>query len=428
MRYPHFLAILSALLYSLTTSAQINASQSEHTVTQFRQYFNDNKSDSAFNMLSPGTKLSLTAEKLQGVFTQMRAQFGNLDSTRILSVRDSVSYFKANFSKISLLLTISLNAEQKIGVLNFTPYSEPVKPLSNSKLEESDISFKRPDLMLKGILSMPKSDNKKKLILIVPGSGPTDRNGNQPGVINNSLQLVSRGLTEQGFVTVRYDKRRVGESIGAGVNTGSLRFNDYINDLISVVQDLKNDKRFEQIILLGHSEGALLAMIVAAKLKPAGLIILNGQAERADILLRRQLRQNLPDSTFRIADKIINSLKDGKTVDGISDNTLLGIFLPEVQPYLRSWMAYDPTLIISQILTPPLIIQGLADLQTGAEQAQALSKAQPSSKLVLINGMNHVLKKSSTNRIENLQTYNNPNLELHEMIVPTIVSFIEKIK
>ncbi|WP_374759049.1 alpha/beta fold hydrolase [Dyadobacter chenwenxiniae] len=428
MKASLLLAVIFAIAICLKTSAQIKASFPERIVHQFQGHFNNDKPDSVFSMLSPNTQRILSPSRLQSVFTQIRSQFGNLDSTRMLSSKDSMAYFKASFAKAPLLLTISLDVNQKIGIFTFTPYSEPARKSSNAHFEEVDISFTRPDLTLKGTLALPKSGIHETLIIIVAGSGPTDRNGNQNGAANNSLQMASAGLAEKGFATVRYDKRGVGESQKAGITEKDLRFDDYAKDLASITRDLMDDKRFKRIVLLGHSEGALLAMIVARELKPAGLIILNGQAEPADVLLRRQLRKNLPDSTFQIANTILAGLKAGKITDNISNTTLSGVFRPNVQPYLISWMVYDPTQIIKQVSVPTLIVQGLTDLQTGEDQAKKLAEALPSCKLVLIDDMNHVLKKSSINTIENLQTYNNPDLRLNEKLLPPIISFIDRIK
>ncbi|HCY89979.1 MAG TPA: alpha/beta hydrolase, partial [Chitinophagaceae bacterium] len=145
--------------------------------------------------------------------------------------------------------------------------------------------------------------------------------------------------------------------------------------------------------------------------------------EPAGTTLRRQLSAQpkmIKDEAFSILD----SLDAGLTVHKTSP-LLASLFRPSVQPYLISWMKYDPTKIIASLKIPVCIIQGTTDIQVEEEDARKLSAAQPSAKLIIIDGMNHVLKTAPANRAENMKTYNNPDLPIADKLVQEISSFIQ---
>lgn len=274
---------------------------------------------------------------------------------------------------------------------------------------------------LSGTLCVPAESDTKAVVLIIAGSGPTDRNGNNPMMKNNALQMMARQLSEAGIASLRYDKRGIGASEAAGVKEEDLRFEHLVQDAADWLAWLKKTNRFPAYYILGHSEGSLIGML--ASKGATGFISLAGPGETAGATLRRQLSAQpkmIKDESFAILD----SLDAGHTVQKISP-MLAGIFRAQVQPYLISWMKYDPAKIIADMNIPVCIIQGSTDIQVEVEDARKLSAAQPSAKLVIIEGMNHVLKTSDADRLENMKTYNNPDLPLADKLVPEIISFIQ---
>lgn len=103
---------------------------------------------------------------------------------------------------------------------------------------------------------------------------------------------------------------------------------------------------------------------------------------------------------------------------------LLSIFRPSVQPYLISWIKYDPAIEIAKLKIPVLLIQGTTDLQVTVNDAKLLSEAKPEAKLVIIKNMNHVLKESSSDVQENSATYRNPELPLKSELIDNIFKFV----
>ncbi|WP_197088647.1 alpha/beta hydrolase [Rufibacter radiotolerans] len=116
---------------------------------------------------------------------------------------------------------------------------------------------------LKGTLLSPAGAKKMPVVLLISGSGPTDRDGNNPAMKNNSLKMVAEGLQAQGIASLRYDKRGIAESKAAGISEADLRFDQYAQDATAWAQKLKQDKRLSKVIILGHSEGSLIGMIAA---------------------------------------------------------------------------------------------------------------------------------------------------------------------
>ena len=288
--------------------------------------------------------------------------------------------------------------------------------------EEKSISVNTCDL--KGTLLIPKKKFEKgNLVILIAGSGPTDRNGNNIVMKNNSLKMLAEGLCLNGIASFRYDKRMIGESTDTILTEDKLRFETYINDAVEIVNYFKKDTRFNKIIIAGHSEGSLIGMIVAQKTHLDKYISLAGVAISADEILKEQLKKqkSIKDESYAI----IDSLKLGIKVDSISKN-LQVIFRKSVQDYMISWFKYNPQTEISKLDIPIFIIQGNNDIQVDTTNAELLHKANPKSELQIISGMNHILKPASDNYVENLKTYYYPDLELHPDLLNIIINFIKK--
>lgn len=275
-----------------------------------------------------------------------------------------------------------------------------------------------------GTLTLPETEEPCPVILLIAGSGPTDRDGNNPSMKNNSLKMLAGELAEKGFASVRYDKRGIAQSAASGKKEADLRFEDYAKDAQGWIHLLKEDKRFSRIIIAGHSEGSLIGMM-ATKGNPAvsKFISLAGPGESAGKVLRRQLSaqpQPIPDLCFPIIEK----LEKGELVND-APILLYSLFRPSVQPYLISWLKYDPAAEISHLKIPVLIIQGTTDIQVEEKDADLLASACPGAQKKIIPGMNHVLKECLfTDKLLQMPTYNNPELALHADLVNVITAFI----
>lgn len=278
---------------------------------------------------------------------------------------------------------------------------------------------------IRGSLLVPKIHNNSTVVLIISGSGPTDRNGNQPRMHNNCLKMLAEGLADNGIATLRYDKRGIGESNSTHAEI-DLHFDDYVNDASGLIELLRNDRRFSKIVVAGHSEGSLIGMLAIKKSPVEGFVSIAGSARNACDLLLEQL-SNTPADIYSEIETIIDSLKSGYSITAVSKQ-LQPLFRKSVQPYLKSWFKYNPTTEIATLKCPIMILQGNNDLQISNEHATTLHKANINSKLIIIDSMNHILKKSDSERMKNLGTYFNPEIPLCTGVVESIVEFIESIK
>ncbi|MCY7294958.1 alpha/beta hydrolase [Alteromonas sp. a30] len=291
---------------------------------------------------------------------------------------------------------------------------------------ETIVKLKTNTGTLEGSLIVPDEKGAVPVALIIAGSGPTDRNGNNVAMNNNSLKMLAEALSKNGIATVRYDKRGVGKSQKAGLKEDKLRFDHYISDAKAWAELLKNDKRFNRVVIIGHSEGSLIGMIAAQKSGVDQFISIAGSGISADKTLLEQLKSQPPE-VLNIASPIIDKLKQGETVSDVNP-MLYSLFRPSVQPYLISWFKHDPAEELAKLKIPTLIIQGTTDIQVREEDAKILAEANPQTDLKIIKGMNHIFKEASLDRMKNIETYNQPNLPIKQELVVAISDFVNKNK
>jgi len=234
-----------------------------------------------------------------------------------------------------------------------------------------------------------KPSSPGAVALIVAGSGPTDRDGNSiyaPG--NNSLRRLAQELGKRGIATVRYDKRAVGAS--TQVAEDQLCFQTYVQDAVRWVEKLNNDSRFSNVLIVGHSEGALIALLAAQQSKASAVVSIAGMSISAQDHLRMQLKGKLPSELAGVCEEIIAGLERGRPFAD-PPPALQAIFRESVQPYLISWFKYRPTEVIQRTRQDVLIVHGSADMQVPMESAQQLKEARPQSRLRYVEGMDHFL-------------------------------------
>jgi pimeloyl-ACP methyl ester carboxylesterase len=273
-----------------------------------------------------------------------------------------------------------------------------------------------------GTLLVPNTKPPFPVALLISGSGPTDRDGNQPNMKNNSLRYLAENLARQGIATLRYDKRLIGQS-KTGQRESDIRFEDYISDAKQWISRLKQDARFSKVIVIGHSEGSLIGMIAANDAKADMFISIAGVSKPADRVILEQAK-GLPTHLHQEMITILDSLRKGKMVSHVNPN-LTALFRPSVQPYMISWMRYDPSKEIQQLRIPILILQGTADIQVGVDHARQLAASAPRAELKIIENMNHVLKIVEGDRNKNVATYMNPNLPISDELVKAITDFVK---
>ncbi len=287
---------------------------------------------------------------------------------------------------------------------------------------EQRVQLKTSTGTLHGTLDLPSSAAPHPVVLIIAGSGPTDRDGNQAQIKNDSLKLLGQGLAAKGFAVLRYDKRGVGESASAASKEEDLRFETYVADAVQWVSWLGQDARFSRVGIVGHSEGSLIGMLAAQQAKVDAFVSLAGIGRAAPALIREQLDSKLPPNLKAKHNEILAELIAGRTMTDVPKDLEM-LYRPSLQPYLISWFKYDPAREIAALEIPVLVVQGTTDLQVSVDDAKWLAAAKKNSKLSLIDGMNHVLKQA-TQPAEQQAAYTNPSLPIKAQVVDEIAAFL----
>ena len=303
-----------------------------------------------------------------------------------------------------------------LAVTTFSP------PTARAAPALSDITLLTATGKIEGTLVLP-AQLPAPVVLIVAGSGPTNRDGDAGLLRPDSYKLLATALAARGIASVRYDKRGIGDSASAATSEKDLRFETYVQDAAAWLRLLHADARFSKVGLVGHSEGSLVGML-AIQRSPAGAFVsLEGAGRPAPVVLREQLKAQLPGELNAQADAIIAQLQQGHTVAN-TPAELTALFRPSVQPYLISWFKYDPAVEISKLRVPVTIVQGTADLQVTMADADALKAADPAARLIVVTGMNHVLKYApdTTSQSAVVKGYEDASLPVDPHVVDAIVS------
>jgi len=276
---------------------------------------------------------------------------------------------------------------------------------------------------LHGTVTLPEGCGPFPTVLMHVGSGPTDRDGNQTGIVNDSLKLLAEALASRGLASVRYDKRGIAQSAPAGLpSQADYRFHHFVDDLEGWLAELDGDERFGRLTVAGHSEGSLIAILASQAAPTDALVSLAGPGRPAGDVLREQLAAQLSGTLLDEANAIIDALEAGQTVDQVPSE-LLGIFHPSVQPYLISWFQYDPAEALAQLSGPVQIIQGTTDIQVQVADAELLAAAYPTAELHIIENMCHVLKEATLDSTAQNQAYTDPSLPIMAELVDALAPF-----
>jgi pimeloyl-ACP methyl ester carboxylesterase len=262
------------------------------------------------------------------------------------------------------------------------------------KHAEEDIRIDTAWGSLAGTLCLPEAGRPAPLVLLIAGSGPTDRDGNNPMLPQrfDTLRHLAASLAEQGLASFRYDKRGLGDSACPGLTEETLRFDQLVEDAVACCAFLRRDARLQADtpVLLGHSEGALIAALAASAVQARAVVSVAGAGERASTLMRRQIAGALPPDLLEAATAALDALDAGGLADDVPDDLVL-LFRPSVQPYLVSWFRHDPAEVLAALEAPVLLVHGADDSQVPPEHAQRLHQRHPAARLCIVAGMDHLL-------------------------------------
>jgi len=289
--------------------------------------------------------------------------------------------------------------------------------------KESEVSIPSAKITVNGTLLMPNNVDNHKLIIFIPSSGPTDRNGNQGLVQTNATKYLAEALSDKKIATYRYDKSAIALAKQKDFKEENVIFSDFIVEAENVVSYFKSTKKYFKIIVAGHSQGSLVAMLVANQTD--GFISLDGAGRPIDEVLLEQIDKQAPFLTEQTK-TVLDSLRQNLLVKNVPP-MLISIFRPSVQPFIMNWMHYNPQNEIKKVRVPILLINGTKDIQVPVTDAKLLHNANPKSELRIIENMNHIFKEIKGDVTENRQSYTNPKLPVMSSLVKTIIDFINKI-
>ncbi|WP_298524848.1 alpha/beta hydrolase [uncultured Christiangramia sp.] len=280
------------------------------------------------------------------------------------------------------------------------------------------------DKFTDGTLTKPTEENNKYLIIFIQGSGPTDRNGNQPMLQNDGIKKIARELAGNGIASFRYDKR-IFKAQELQLSEKDMIFEDFVEDAKNVVMHFRKEEKFSNIIIAGHSEGSLIGILVAQEYVDA-FISLAGAADPIDEIITEQVTNMAPELGVSARTAFDEMAENGRTSN--YSPMLEAVFRPSVQPFMASWMKYDPSEEISKLKIPVLVVNGTSDIQVSEEQAQKLAEANENSELVILDQMNHIFRKiEAKDRLVNSKSYNEPNLPLHPELISILTEFVKEL-
>ena len=293
---------------------------------------------------------------------------------------------------------------------------------------ESPYTIRSSGLELGGTLTVPRGATKPvPVVVIIAGSGPTDRNGNsQMGIRPNSYAQLAWRLADRGIASLRYDKRVLAATRGT-VDISKLTLEEFAADARAAAESLARDGRFSRVLLLGHSEGSALALLAARSGPPVtGVISVSGLGRPLGTVLREQLSRQFDSTTLVRYDTAMAQYLRGETPKDVPP-PLTVLFVPINLTFMRSLMTFDPSAAVRAVRQPVLIVQGGRDLQVRVADAERLHAARPDATLVVVPLANHVLKEASdTTLAGQTGTYQNPAIPIMPDVVSGIADWILK--
>lgn len=409
-------------ILAVLTASCLHAQTHEETAKQFMNDLSEQKFQQAEMLTAPAFQAKADSNALKQIWQGITVQMGNfnhIDSTVTASNNRLLAY--TDFEKIKATIQFHFSDSDKIDGFVFTnaaPKNNHTPAQKDSSIfPQKELSVKVAGGTLYGTLMLPQhATAQTPVALIIAGSGPTDRNGNSAllNVELNTYKLLAEALAAKGIASFRYDKRMVGASKNFAFDISKGVIENDMEDADSLLHFLTT--KFSKVYVIGHSEGSLLGITASQKEKVAGFVSLEGAGENIALTLKRQYAET-PDSAR--VDSILSVLKKGKTVDNIPANLQL-VFASQNQPYLISWMKYEPQKEIKKLDCPILLLQGDKDWNVTVHDAENLKKAKPDAKLIIIHGIDHELR----NPVADLQQY--AGQPLNTQLTDSIVSFIKQ--
>ncbi len=336
----------------------------------------------------------------------------------------------------AVIITTTYDSDEKIAGINLNYFTIEKDPVSNENFEEHAVTIGE-EYPLDGILTLPKNAENPPVVLIVHGSGPTDKNGTV--FSNTPLQDIAHQLAEQGIASLRYDKRYYSYPEQAAILGADLTLEDEVLEDVNYAIDLlSNETRIDSsnIFVLGHSLGGSLAPYIAHSND-----VVKGIISVAGTL--RPIYELSYDQNKALAETILNGDYDDATIDTITsqmeqveiDIQILRNDLSEIPDdqillgaaagYQKSVKEYAGENYIDDINIPTLVLQGSADFQVSATVDyplwQTALQGNDLAEFHLYENLNHLMMPTSGK--QDLSEYEVKNTVSSE-VIDDIASFI----
>jgi fermentation-respiration switch protein FrsA (DUF1100 family) len=312
----------------------------------------------------------------------------------------------------------------------------PQDPISPYPYEAKEVSYlnKNANITLAGTLTLPRSGGAFPAVILITGSGAEDRNATVFG--HRPILVLADYLTRRGIAVLRVDDRGVGSSTG---NTAKSTSNDFAGDVLAGIDYLKSLKEInpKQIGLIGHSEGGIIAPMVAIQSPDVAFIVLMaGPGETGEQIIYSQAAlilkaSGVPDEEIAKDRKIkeltfgvvkaepndsLATIKLHATLDsvlaklspeeragfGYTPEAIDGIIKEILSPWFRTFLTYDPIPTLTKVKCPVLAINGEKDMQVPPkENLKAISDALKAGgnkvyTATELPGMNHLFQMAET--------------------------------
>lgn len=399
--------------------------QQQQVINSFFEQAGKGNYTAVVQYMAASMQQKINADVFRGIWQQVERDHGKWEgvvSQKI--IQNGNPYVVAvsnNFERDVVIFQLALDAGNKIVGFFLTGRKER-QPVFNRN-ETPDTIHTADGGIISGTLVQPEGKPHGPVVLIIAGSGPTDRDGNSSlglGPNGFSYRQLAEGLAASGIASLRYDKRWIGGSKGFQKEPGNTTLEDFTADAIACVQHLQQSGKFSAVSVIGHSEGGYIGLMMAKEISFKCLIALCTPGECMDKVLLEQLRPKLPDSLYQQAGRILSELREDKTPANIPQQLQL-LFNPGNFTFWKSTFRFDPCALLPAAKMPVLIVGGAADVQVTPAEVALLKSCTPGAKMVMINGMTHLLKNSN-----NISPDNKAPLPLSPELIPPMASFIKQ--